>query len=86
MEKDLHSSKVMLGLSQTVCGDVFGILAMAFAGPIIRRFGHTRIFALSIILYSPRYLAMSLIPDGEAYWVLCTQVLEAISHSLVINW
>ncbi|OQV12154.1 hypothetical protein BV898_13571 [Hypsibius exemplaris] len=83
MEADLHASKVMLGLSQTV-GGVFGIFAMAFVGPVIRKVGHTRILALGILLYSPRFLAMSYVPDGQAYWICVIQVLEALSHSLMI--
>ena len=82
MEEDLDSSKIMLGLSQAA-GGVFGIVTMALAGPVMRKFGHIRIFALAILLYSPRYLGMSFIPRGQAYWVCVAQIGEAFSHSLV---
>ncbi|XP_055344541.1 major facilitator superfamily domain-containing protein 6-like [Paramacrobiotus metropolitanus] len=83
MLEDLHSSKVLLGLSQTVCG-LFGIPAMGLASKLIQRFGHTKLFIAGVVAYAIRFLGLSFVPVGQAYWVLPLQIFEGVSHSLVV--
>ena len=84
MEEELHSAKWMLGLTQTIAG-LSGIVGMFSAAWIIRRIGYTSIFALGILLYSPRFLALSFVPAGQDYYVGLLQLLDGISHSLVLT-
>ncbi|GAU92452.1 hypothetical protein RvY_04530 [Ramazzottius varieornatus] len=83
MEEELHSTKLMMGLTQTIVG-LSGVLGMFSAGWIIPRVGYTSVFASDILLYSPRFLALSFIPAGQDCYVELLQILDGISHALVM--